>query len=256
MNTRGRFSTLLACALGFGALSHAGVAGELRVAVASNFVSTLEALAEEFSRETSHEIILSPGSTGKLYSQILNGAPYEMYFSADEKRPALLEEQGLAISGSRFTYAIGRLVLWSSNPALVDPEGKILSSTKFKRLAIANPKLAPYGRAAQETLETMHLWDKVEPLLVRGENISQTLQFVSSGNAQLGLIARSQLAAPNGVSGGSKWEVPAELHAPITQQAVIIRESGIARAFAEFLRSPAAHTIIMAHGYDIPNPEN
>lgn len=225
-------------------------AGEARIAVASNFAPALRTIADNFARSSGHDIVLIPGSTGKHYAQIINGAPFDAFFAADAARPTRLEQDGRA--SDRYTYALGRLVLWSSMPGLVDPKGKILTTTSFRYLAIANPKLAPYGKAAQETLVRLGLWEKVQPRLVRGENISQTLQFVASGNAELGFIAKSQLRNPDTIITGSYWQVPAAFHAPIAQQAVLLSNSVIARAFMNYAKSPAAQEIISHYGYDLP----
>ncbi|MES9906660.1 MAG: molybdate ABC transporter substrate-binding protein [Sedimenticola sp.] len=225
---------------------------EIRVAVASNFIGTIEALAEQFEQATDHKVTLITGSSGKHYAQIHNGAPYDLFFSADERRPRLLEEAGDTISGHRFTYAVGKLVLWSPNESLIDEGGKVLEQGEFRHLSIANPKLAPYGKAAQEFLQSRRLWQQLRSKMVRGENIGQAFQFVRSGNADLGFVAYSQIKRPGKAISGSYWEVPQRLHTPIAQQAVLLRESAAARDFLKYVKSDAAQTLIHAHGYATP----
>ncbi|NNK32182.1 MAG: molybdate ABC transporter substrate-binding protein [Xanthomonadales bacterium] len=220
----------------------------IRIATASNFMTVMPALADAFEAQSGHTVILIPGSSGKHYAQILNGAPFEAFFSADARRPAELERRGRIVDGSRYTYAIGRLVLWSPVPGLVGDGADTLGSGAFRRLAIANPRLAPYGEAARQTLESLGLWNGLQDRLVRGENVAQAFQFVHSGNAELGLVALSQLV---GRDGGSQWLVPAERYAPIEQQAVLLRE-GPARSFLDWVRSEAARDIIEAGGYLAP----
>ena len=227
-------------------------AGEIRVAVAANFAPTLAEIVSAFEEQTGHQVILASGSTGKHYAQILNGAPFDAFFAADSARPILLEEAGIDISNSRYTYAIGRLVLWSPQPGLVDSTGGILSSNHFRHLAIANPRLAPYGAAAQEVLEGMLQWENLQDKLVRGENINQAFQFVHSGNAQLGFVAASQLVDNSKYAQGSRWDVPAELHSPILQQAIQLTNSEIVRQFMEFAVTPEAGKIIESNGYELP----
>jgi len=227
------------------------LAGEARVAVASNFAATAKALEISFEQQTDHEVRLVFGSTGKHYAQIRNGAPVNVLLAADEWRPRLLEEEGVAVRGSRFTYARGRLVLWSSEAGYVDGEGRVLEEGDFRHLAIANPKLAPYGAAAQEVLETLDLWDQLGKRIVRGENIAQALQFVDSGNAELGFVAAAQVS-PERRTSGSRWVVPETLHSPIDQQAVLIRDEPAARDFLLFLGSDEAKEIIRRSGYEVP----
>jgi len=193
------------------------------VAVASNFTKPMTLIAAEFEKSTGHSAKLSFGSSGKIFSQIENGAPFEVFLSADEEKPLKLEQAGLSIPGSRFTYALGKLVLWSATPGLVDDEGKILTSGNFKHLALADPKLAPYGAAAMDVLKNMGLKEKSQPLLVLGENISQTYQFISTGNAELGFVALSQVITDGKISGGSGWIVPEDRYAPIFQDAVLMK---------------------------------
>jgi molybdate transport system substrate-binding protein len=228
------------------------IGGDIRVAVASNFADTLRAVAERFGVVSGHSVTLSPGSTGKHYAQIKNGAPFDLFFAADRRRPELLEQGGLARKGSRFTYALGKVVLWSSDPGLVDPEGRVLQSERFRHLAIANPRLAPYGKAAQEVLQARRVWNRLRPRLVRGENISQTYLFVRSRNAELGFVAYSQLVRGDQPIEGSWWDVPQTLYTPIEQQAVLLKEGEVARAFLVFVQSAEAKDLIRTHGYRTP----
>lgn len=221
----------------------------MRVAVASNFAGTMATIAGRFEAASGHAVTLISGSTGKLYAQAVNGAPFDALLAADSSRPRRLEQDGHAVAGSRFTYAIGSLVLWSPQEGLVDPDGKVLSSGGYRFLAIANPDLAPYGRAASEVLESLGLWDAVAMKLVRGENIGQAYQFVRSGNAPMGLVAAAQLAQDANRSGGSKWAVPAELHSPIEQQAVLLSDTAAGRELLEFLRGETALRLIRESGY-------
>jgi molybdate transport system substrate-binding protein len=225
-------------------------ATEIRVAAASNFKDALQAISTGFEEVTGHRVTMIPGSSGKHFAQILNGAPYDVFFSADIERPRRLEEEGKALNGSRFTYAVGQLVLWSPTPGLVDNRGQILHEGSFRHLAMANPDLAPYGRAARDVLEKLEAWQRLRGKTVRGENVSQAFQFVHSGNAELGFVARSQLVSAR--PGGSYWMVPGELYEPIRQQAVIIRDSVTARQFMDYVRGAEAGKIIRSFGYSLP----
>jgi molybdate transport system substrate-binding protein len=233
-------------------ISGQAMADEIRIAVASNFAGAIKAAVDQFEADTGHNVTLSFGSTGKHYAQIRNGAPFDAFFAADARRPELLEKEGLAIAGSRFTYAEGKLVLWSPVAAYVDTQGRVLEHGTFRHLALANPKLAPYGVAAREVLMEYRLWEKLERRLVRGENISQAFQFVASGNAELGFVAWSQVKRPGHQVDGSFWDVPAHLYTPIEQQAVLLNDSGAGRAFMSFMRSEKAIRIIRDHGYETP----
>ena len=227
-------------------------AAEVTVAVASNFSVPMQKLAQAFEQETGHKALLSFGSTGNLYAQIRHGAPYEVLLAADDATPRKLEAEGLGVAGSRFTYAIGTLVLWSKQPGLVDEKGDVLRSGKFERIAMANPKLAPYGAAAVETLTQMGVLQTVQPKVVQGENISQTYQFVATQNAQLGFVALSQVMVDGRVSQGSAWVVPAHLHSPIRQDAILLvkgRDAPAAAALMRFLRSERARALIRTFGY-------
>ncbi|MDX1344918.1 MAG: molybdate ABC transporter substrate-binding protein, partial [Sedimenticolaceae bacterium] len=210
-------------------------------------------LAERFEELSGHSVVLLPGSTGKHYAQIMQGAPFDALFAADAESPDLLEANGRIIPGSRFSYAIGRLVLWSPDPGLVNGDGILLESGAFRRLAIANPRLAPYGMAAQQVLEARDLWQPLQPKLVRGENIAQAFQFVASGNAELGFVALSQLIQTGNHGKGSSWQVPEQLHTPIEQQAVLLSDSIAALELMTFMKSDAAHAIIRGFGYGIPD---
>ncbi|MCL5777459.1 molybdate ABC transporter substrate-binding protein [Limibaculum sp. FT325] len=230
----------------------AGAADAL-IAVATNFLDTARAVAEGFEARTGHRVTFTAGATGKLYAQIAAGAPFDVLLAADQARPALLEAEGRAVAGSRFTYATGRLALWSADPARVGPDGAaVLEAGDFRVLAIANPDLAPYGIAARETLQSLGLWDRLGPRVVMGQNIGQTLALVATGNAELGLVALAALRAPGSTLGGSAWEVPADLHAPIRQDAVLLArgaENPAARAFLDHLQGPEARAVIARFGY-------
>ncbi|MBL1277880.1 MAG: molybdate ABC transporter substrate-binding protein [Ectothiorhodospiraceae bacterium] len=224
-------------------------AAELRIAVATNFSRTATTLARHFESQTHHTIQLAFGSTGKHYAQIMHGAPFDIFLAADARRPALLEKNGAAVPGTRFTYAQGRLVLWSPDENRIDTNADVLATGRFRKLAIANPKLAPYGFAAREVLQARGLWKKLQPRLVRGENIGQAYQFVRSGNAQLGFVAAAQVFATNGKPAGSYWEPDPSMYTPIIQQAVIIKESSAARAFMAYIKSKTARAIMKEGGY-------
>ncbi len=196
-------------------------AGEVHVAVAANFRAALSEIVKTFERTTGHTALVSSGSSGKFYAQIKHGAPFDVFLSADVTRPQLIEEEQLAVPGSRFTYAVGRLTLWSTDSNMLKTDGPtVLSKVHFDHLAIANPKTAPYGTAAQQTLQALGVWNHVKDRLVQGENIGQTFHFVFSHNAQLGLVARSQVVDPIINGTGSRWDVPEDLHEPLRQQAV------------------------------------
>ena len=225
------------------------MAEEIRIAVASNFATTMKILSHRFETDTGHKVTLIFGATGRHFAQIINGAPFDAFFAADSKRPQLLEQNGLIQSESRFTYAFGRLVLWSPRPDYVDPQGKILQSGDFLHLAIANPKLAPYGRAARQVLKKSDLWQLLFPRLVRGENVSQAFQFVSSRNAELGFVAYSQIRA----AAGSFWQPPQNAYDPIKQQAVLLKANDTASAFLAFVKSRTGRLIIKSAGYGVPD---
>lgn len=231
---------------------HTAAGGEIRVAVAANFSDAIQAIVTRFEAQTGHRVILVSGSTGKHYAQIKNGAPFEAFFAADEARPMRLEREGLAVRGSRFTYAQGCLLLWSPRQNFVDAEGRVLEARTWRHLAIANPRLAPYGMAAREVLEALGLWHAVQRRLVIGENIGQAWQFVQTGNAELGFVARSLVQRPGMPVGGSYWEIPQTLYHPVEQQVLLLTQDPIAQAFLEFVRGEEARAIIRAYGYHTP----
>jgi molybdate transport system substrate-binding protein len=225
---------------------------EIHVAVASNFTPALARLAERFEELHPIDVVLVSGSTGKLYAQIKNGAPYDLYLAADEARPLALEQEGDALPGSRFTYAMGKLVLWSPTEGLVQPDGDPILPPDCEHVAIANPKLAPYGRAAQEVLEARGLWQSISNRFVRGENVGQAFQFVDSGNAELGFVAFAQLKRPDKEIAGSYWLVPQQWYTPIAQQAVLLTDNADAALFVNFLRSDSARSVLDGFGYEVP----
>lgn len=228
-------------------------ADQVQVAVAANFTAPMQKIAAEFEKDTGHKAQLSFGSTGKFYAQIKNGAPFQVLLSADDETPAKLEKETLAVPGTRFTYAIGSLVLWSAQPGYVDDKGEVLKKDTFKHLALANPKLAPYGAAAVEVLNRLGLYAALEPRFVQGENIAQTFQFVSTGNAELGFVALSQVMKEGKITSGSAWLVPAAMHAPIRQDAVILsggKDNAAAIALMKYLKESKARAIIKAYGYN------
>ncbi len=232
----------------------AAQADELRIAVASNFAPVLEQLAADFKKTSGQTVTMSAGATGKLYTQIGSGAPFDLFFAADSEKPSQLVSEHKAVAGTVYTYAIGQLVLWSTTLNLGDDDHarSTLKAAGFRHLAIANPALAPYGVAARQVLETLRLWEPLQGKLVFGENIAQTLQFIESGNAELGFIAQAQWMALPQQQQGSHWQVPAALHAPITQDAVILHDSAAARAFMTYIQSATARAAIAMAGYTLP----
>lgn len=227
-------------------------ADDVQVAVAANFTAPLKEIAQAFEQQTGHRVIAAFGPTGGLYTQISNGAPFEVFLSADSKTPARLVAEGNAVAGSSFTYAKGKLVLWSAKPDYIDGEGAVLAQNRYRHLAIANPKTAPYGTAAMEVLEGMQLLDAVRPKLVEGSNITQAYQFVATGNAELGFVALSQVSMNGEITHGSAWVVPADRYAPIRQDAVLLKkgqDQAAARAFLDFLKGPEAAMVIESYGY-------
>ncbi|MBU0621171.1 MAG: molybdate ABC transporter substrate-binding protein [Gammaproteobacteria bacterium] len=230
-------------------------AGEVNAAVAANFTKPMEEIVAQFEKETGHTVKLSFGSSGKFTSQIKNGAPFDVFLAADEKNPKLLEEEGLAVKGSRFVYALGKLVLWSAQSGFVDDKGAVLGKGSYNKIAYADPKLAPYGLAAQEALQKLSLWDKVQGKLVTGESITQTYQFAATGNAELAFIALSQITKNGKVAEGSYWLVPSDMYNPIKQSTVQLsaaKDPAAAKAFMTFLKSEKALTIIRNFGYGLP----
>lgn len=228
-------------------------AGELTAAVAANFSPPFREIAIEFEATTGHNVRVASGSSGNFYSQIKNGAPFDVFFSADAERPKLLEDEGLGIKGTRFTYAIGRLVLWSPSTDLIKGE-EVLRSKHFKRLAIANPKTAPYGLAAMQAMQKLELWESIQPKIVMGENLGQTMGFIESGNADLGFVALSQVLDPKIKGKGSLWDIPSNLHEPIKQDVIVLaraKDNQAAKALMEFIGSPQAKKIIERYGYEL-----
>ncbi|HEY0665255.1 MAG TPA: molybdate ABC transporter substrate-binding protein, partial [Gallionella sp.] len=202
-----------------------------------------------------HSVNVSLGSSGKIYAQIVGGAPFDVFLAADEEIPKLLTQQGLAVGGSRFVYAQGRLALWSLQPGFVDDKGKVLRNGIYNKLAIADPKLAPYGMAAKETLEKLAMWNGLQRKLVKGENITQTYQFAATENAELAFVALSQIMRDGKVSGGSWWIVPSDLHRPIRQSAVLLsgaKDAAAAQAFLDFLKGKKAAAVMRSYGYELP----
>lgn len=227
-------------------------ANSIQVAVASNFLNTLEILTNKYKENNDLEILISNGSTGKLYAQIVNGAPYDLFFAADSKRPKLLEEKGHGVKGSRFTYALGRLALWSPFEKELQKRLPYFTPEEINFIAIANPMLAPYGKAAMETLMALGVWDNLQNQLVRGENINQTLNYVLSGNAKIGLVAFSQIIKIGMEENNSYWIVPENMHSKIKQQAVLIEDKVIAHEFMAFIKSAIGKNIISKNGYVVP----
>ena len=229
-------------------------ADEVQVAVAANFTAPLQAIAADFEKDTGHKLIAAYGATGQFYAQIKNGAPFEVFLSADDSTPQKLENEGDTVKGSRFTYAIGTLALWSAKDGYVDSQGKVLSDNQYQHLAIANPKAAPYGLAATQVLARLGLTDQVKAKIVEGQNITQAYQFVSTGNAELGFVALSQVYKDGKVSGGSAWIVPADMHDPIKQDAVILnkgKDNPAAKALVDYLKGPKAAAVIKSYGYQL-----
>lgn len=234
---------------------HVANAGEVNAAVAANFTAPAQQIVELFQKESGHVVKLSFGSSGKFTSQIKEGAPFDVFLAADEKNPKLLEQEGLAVEGSRFIYALGKLVLWSTQTNLVDAKGAVLRKGNYNKIAYAEPKLAPYGTAAKETLEELGLWNTVQGKLVTGESITQAYQFAATGNADLAFIALSQITKDGKVTEGSWWIVPAHMYNPIKQSAVLLtaaQDKVAARAFLVFLKGEKAVAIIRTYGYELP----
>ncbi len=230
------------------------LADEVQVAVAANFTAPMKIIAADYEKATGNKAELSFGATGKFYAQIKNGAPFEVLLAADDETPARMEKEGLAVPGSRITYAIGALALWSAKPGFVDDKGAVLKKGDFAHIALAAPKLAPYGAAAIETMSRLGVLSTLEPKFVQGENIAQTYQFVSTGNAELGFVALSQVYAKGKLAGGSAWVVPANLHKPIRQDAVILtrgKDNLAASALLKFLKTRQAQNVIKSYGYTL-----
>jgi molybdate transport system substrate-binding protein len=245
----------MACAIGCGILCIAPAvrADEALVAVAANFAEAIDQLVPIFAQSSGHTIVVTTGSTGKLYAQIKEGAPFHILLSADAKTPGKLADEGAGVADSRFTYAIGKLALWSTNKDLIPGNGvEVLRAGSFQHLAIANPELAPYGVAAQQTLQSLALWDSLQPKIVMGENIGQTHTMVATGNAELGFVALSAVQSPTKPSEGSLWVVPQDLFKPIKQDAILLnagKDNAAATAFLDFLKSAKAQAVIERLGY-------
>ena len=240
--------SLIAAAL----LAGAAQAETISVAVASNFTAPMQKIAAEFAKDTGHKAELSFGATGKFYAQINNGAPFGVLLAADDTTPAKIANEGKGVADSRFTYAIGKLVLWSKQDGYVDAKGEVLKTGKFQHVAIANPKLAPYGLAAEQTLTKLNVLDSIKPKFVQGENIGQTYQFAATGNAELGFVALSQVMEDGKIKSGSAWVVPADMHEPIRQDAIILnnaKDNVAAQALMDYLKGDKARAIITSYGY-------
>ena len=240
-------------ALTLAALAFAARADDIQVAVAANFAPAAQKIAAQFEHDTGHVVKLSFGATGKFYAQIEAGAPFDVLLAADQATPARLVAEGKAVPATLRTYAIGKLVLWSADPGLVDRQGDVLKSTQWKHLSVADARLAPYGQAARETLAQLRLTDAVQSRVVTAENIGQALQFVQSGNAELGFVALGQVQPPDGSKApGSMWLVPDNLYTPIKQDAVVIAATKVSKAateFVDYLASDKARVVIKAYGY-------
>ncbi|MEG2793496.1 MAG: molybdate ABC transporter substrate-binding protein [Pseudomonas sp.] len=232
----------------------AAQADEVQVAVAANFTAPIQAIAADFEKDTGHKLVAAYGATGQFYTQIKNGAPFEVFLSADDTTPEKLEREGDTVKGSRFTYAVGTLALWSAKDGYVDTKGEVLKKNEYQHLSIANPKTAPYGLAATQVLEKLKLTEATKTKIVEGQNITQAYQFVSTGNAELGFVALSQIYKEGKVTSGSAWIVPASLHDPIKQDAVILskgKENAAAKALVEYLKGPKAAAVIKSYGYQL-----
>lgn len=243
-----RFAALLLAS----SIAHLAHADEVQVAVAANFSAPMKEIAAQFEKHSGHTVLASFGATGMFYAQIQHGAPFDVLLAADDETPARLEKEGAAVQGTRFTYAIGKLVLWSAQPGLVDDQGAVLRKGGFIHLAIANPRLAPYGAAALEVLQKLQLSSVLAPKLVQGENIAQAHQFVASGAAPLGFVAMSQVTEGGKLKSGSAWFVPANLYQPIRQDAVLLaRAKGkpAAAAFLAYLKGEPAKAVLRSYGY-------
>ena len=222
------------------------------VAVAANFSAPMQQIALAFQKDTGHQLKLSFGATGGIYAQIKNGGPFDVFLSADQLTPQKIEAEGLGVPQTRFTYAAGQLVLWSKQDSLVDDKGQVLRSKNIQRIALANPKLAPYGAAALEAMTQLGLLDELKPKLVQGDNIAQTYQFVSTQNAQLGFVALSQVFADGKITSGSGWVLPSSLYKPILQDAILLKngkDNSAAKALMLYIKGDKAKEMIKRFGY-------
>jgi molybdate transport system substrate-binding protein len=238
-----------------GGLASGIQAGEVRLALAAHFAAPWARIGPAFTAATGHRVLVSTGASGKFYSQIKAGAPFDVLLSADAHIPARLLQENLAVKGSAFTYAVGALVLWSTQPGLVDAQGAVLTTGRFRHLALANPKLAPYGAAAEQVLQARGLAQALAPRWVVAESVAQAYQFISTGNAELGFVALAQVMAPGRPIPGSHWRVPPALHAPLLHDAALLNpgaQNPAARALLAYLRSAPAQAIMLAHGYTLP----
>lgn len=245
-----RLASLLAT-LAISATVHAD---EIQVAVAANFTAPMKQIAEAFEKDTGHKALLAFGATGKFYAQIKNNAPFEILLAADDETPSKLAKEGAAVAASQFTYAKGKLVLWSAKNAIVDDKGEVLKKAGFDHIAVANPKLAPYGAAAVEAMKALGVLDALQPKFVTAENIGQTFQFVKSGNALLGFVALSQVTKDNQITEGSAWVVPANLYQPIRQDAIVLdkgKGKPAVEALMKYLQGDKAKAVIKSYGYDL-----
>lgn len=227
-------------------------ADEVQVAVAANFTAPIQAIAADFEKDTGHKLVASYGATGQFYTQIKNGAPFEVFLAADDSTPAKLEKEGDTVAGTRFTYAVGTLAVWSAKEGYVDDQGAVLKANQYQHLSIANPKAAPYGLAATEVLDKLKLTEATQAKIVEGQNISQAYQFVSTGNAELGFVALSQIYKDGKITSGSAWIVPNTLYSPIKQDAVVLskgKDNAAAKALMDYLKGPKAAAIIKSYGY-------
>lgn len=240
---------------GLGATTAAAQADRVTVAVAANFAAPMKAIVADFERQSGYQVSASFGATGQFYAQIRHGAPFDILLAGDSSTPTLLKQEGHAVAKTQFTYATGRLVLWSATPGLVDSQGLVLQSDRFKKIALANPKLAPYGAAAVEVIEHLGLAQALRPRFVQAANIGQAFHFVASGNADLGFVALSQVFADGKIKEGSGWLIPASYYTPIRQDAILLvgaQNNRAALAFLEYLTSDVGKQIIESFGYEVP----
>jgi molybdate transport system substrate-binding protein len=247
-------SRRLFVALGAALSVGAAQAAEVQIAVAANFTAPIKDIAAQFEQDTGHKVVAAFGPTGGFYTQIKNGAPFEVFFAADDTTPEKLEKEGATVPGSRFTYAIGKLVLWSAREGYVDDKGEVLKKNEFQHLSIGNPKTAPYGLAGVQTLAKLGLTDATKAKLVEGSNITQAHQFIATGNAELGFVALSQVYKDGKITGGSAWLVPADLYEPIKQDAVILtagKDNPAAKALIDYVKGPKGAAVIRAYGYEL-----
>jgi molybdate transport system substrate-binding protein len=243
--------SVLAVLASFSLLAHAD---EVQIAVAANFTAPMKAIAAEFEKDTGHTVTASFGATGGLYTQINNGAPFDVFLAADDSTPIKLEKEGAIVPGSRFTYAIGTLVLWSAKEGYLDDKGEVLKKGNFEHLSIANPKTAPYGTAAIQTLTKLGILETLQAKFVQGENITQAYQFISTGNAELGFVALSQVYKDGKITSGSAWIVPSDLYESIRQDAVLLTKGGnnpAAKALVDYLKGAKATAVIKSYGYNL-----